>query len=57
MASKTTIVERRRQLKKIAMGRKRKNAARMHGSTLPNLPLTVPNANERAQIAAKAATR
>ena len=41
-------------MKKASMGMYRKNKEQREGTTRPNLPLTVPNANERAQAQAKA---
>ena len=53
MASPTKISERRRELRKINMGAKRKRKLRVEGSTMPTLPLNMPNANEKAQAARK----
>ncbi|MEZ4743975.1 MAG: hypothetical protein R3B45_16260 [Bdellovibrionota bacterium] len=55
MASSTKKLKVRRKLNKAAKGKKRKNQMRFHGSTAPNLPLTMPNANEKA-MKAKAAS-
>lgn len=52
MASATRIVKLRRKMKKAAMGSKRKAQLRIHGSTQADLPLNVPNANEKAQLQA-----
>lgn len=49
MASTTKKLKIRRLLKKAAQGKKRKNAARQHGTTACSLPLDKPNANELAQ--------
>lgn len=49
MASATKKLKVRRKLRKASMGTARKNAARKYGTTQPNLPLNVPNANELAQ--------
>ena len=54
MASTTKKLKVRRALNKARAGKKRKNAIRRHGSTIPNLPLNMPNANEKAQLAANA---
>jgi hypothetical protein len=53
MASPTKISERRRELRKINMGAKRKRKLRVEGSTMPTLLLNMPNANEKAQAARK----
>lgn len=53
MASATRIVKLRRKMKKASMGRKRKAQLRIKGSTQLDLPLNVPNANEKAQIQAR----
>ena len=57
MSSPTKVHKRRKVLKSIARGRKRKNADRNHGTTAPNLPLDKPNANEQKQKAAHAAAK
>ena len=48
MASCTRRLKVRRKLAKASAGKKRKNYERNHGSTGPNLPLNMPNANEKA---------
>lgn len=48
MASRTQVTDTRRAMKKASKGRKRKNMARNNGSTIANLPLNMPNANEVA---------
>lgn len=53
MGSPTRVTERRRELRRIKLGTKRKRAIRIDGTTAAPLPLNVPNANERAQIAAR----
>lgn len=53
MASATKKLKVRRKLTKAKKGKARKNAAKLHGSTAKNLPLNMPNANEKAQAAAK----
>ena len=55
MASVTKKLKVRRALNKARAGKKRKNALRLHGSTAVSLPLDKPNANEKAQLAAKQA--
>lgn len=57
MSSPTKVHKRRKVLKSIARGRKRKNHDRNHGTTAPNLPLDKPNANELKQKAAHAAKK
>jgi hypothetical protein len=54
MASPTKKSKVRRALNKARAGKKRKNKLRIVGSTAASLPLNKPNANERAQIAARA---
>jgi hypothetical protein len=54
MASPTKKKKVRKILKKASVGRERKNANRLHGTTQASLALNVPNAAERAQIAARA---
>lgn len=49
MASTTKKLKVRRKLNKANAGKKRKNRLANHGSTLKNLPLDKPNANEIAQ--------
>jgi hypothetical protein len=49
MASSTKKTKVRRRIKIAGKGTLRKNHDRKYGSTLPNLPLTKPNANEQAQ--------
>ncbi len=53
MASSTKKLKVRRLINKASKGKKRKNHESLHGSTAPNLPLNMPNANEKAQAAAK----
>jgi hypothetical protein len=48
MASTTKKVKVRRAIAIARQGRKRKNHDRNHGSTACNLPLNMPNANEKA---------
>jgi hypothetical protein len=52
MASPTKKSKVRRARNKARAGKKRKNKLRIVGSTRPSLKLNVPNANEKAQIAA-----
>ena len=52
MASKTTKLMRIRDRKMVTQGKQRKNKLRSQGTTAPNLPLNMPNAQEKAQIAA-----
>jgi len=52
MASNTRQTTARRNAKKASLGKKRKNKVRKFGSTAPDLPLSVPNANERKQTKA-----
>jgi hypothetical protein len=52
MASPTKKVKVRRIMNKARAGKIRKALAANHGSTAARLPLNMPNANERAQIAA-----
>ena len=52
MASPTKKSKIRRRMKKAKMGSKRKNLEQRRGTTGPNLPLNMPNANERAQTKA-----
>jgi hypothetical protein len=54
MASKTQKLTRIRERKVAKTGAARKNEVRRKGTTAPNLPLNKPNANEKAQAAAKA---
>ncbi len=54
MASPTKKSKVRRAMNKARAGKKRKNKVRILGTTAPSLPLTVPNAHERAQQAGKA---
>lgn len=54
MASATRIVKLRRKMKKASQGKKRKAKLRIKGSTILDLPLNKPNANEKAQILARA---
>lgn len=49
MASCKKKLKVRRALKNASKGRKRKNQLRREGSTKASLPLTMPNANEKAQ--------
>lgn len=53
MASPTRILKVRRTLAKVNGGTRRKKHDHLHGSTAPDLPLNQPNANEKAQLAAK----
>lgn len=53
MASVTKKLKVRRKLNAAKAGKKRKNRIALHGSTMKNLPLNMPNANEKAQAAAK----
>lgn len=54
MASPTKKLKIRRKINKARAGKARKNAVRRDGSTAKLLPLDVPNANEKAQKAARA---
>ncbi len=54
MASPTKKKKVRKLIKKARAGAKRKNANRLHGTTQANLPLTVPNAGERASLKKRA---
>ena len=49
MASPTRKLKVRRKLSKAKQAKRRKNHIRNYGSTEANLPLNVPNANERAK--------
>ncbi len=49
MASTTKQLKVRRSINKARAGKKRKNKISRLGSTAPALPLTMPNANEKAQ--------
>ncbi len=53
MASRTGQTETRRLINKARLGKKGKNHVRKYGTTKPGLPLNKPNANERAQAAAR----
>lgn len=53
MASPTKKLKVRRKLAIAKAGKKRKNYNRKYGSTAPNLPLNMPNAQEKAVKAAK----
>lgn len=53
MASKTRKLTNIRERKASKFGADRKNKIRLYGTTAPNLPLNKPNANEKAQAAAK----
>lgn len=53
MASCKKVLKVRRKLRNATKGRKRKNRVRRLGTTAPNLPLNVPNANEQAQAKKK----
>lgn len=53
MASCKKVLKVRRKLRNASKGRKRKNRVRRLGTTAPNLPLNVPNANEQAQAKKK----
>ena len=48
MASATKKLKVRRKLNKIRQGRKRKNQMKNYGSTAKDLPLNMPNAQEKA---------
>jgi len=48
MASPTRRLKVRRKLSKTGSGKARKNKNRNNGSTAANLPLNMPNANEKA---------
>jgi hypothetical protein len=54
MASKTRKLTNIRERKAATNGSARKNKLRREGTTAPSLPLNKPNANEKAQAAAKA---
>ena len=54
MASTTKKVKVRRLINLAKAGKSRKNAMKLHGSTAKNLPLNMPNAQEKAHAAAKA---
>lgn len=54
MASCTRVLKARRAMSKRRRGKERKNAARREGTTVKNLPLDKPTANELAQAKAKA---
>ncbi len=54
MASPTKKSKVRRAMNKARAGKKRKNKLRIVGSTAASLPLNAPNAQERANKAAKA---
>lgn len=49
MASPTNVVKKRRAIRKAAAGKRRKALMHNKGSVAPNLPLTMPNANEIKQ--------
>ena len=49
MASPTKRHKVRKAINKARAGKARKNKLALHGSTEKNLPLNMPNANERAQ--------
>ncbi len=53
MASPTKKVKVRRIMSKARAGKARKNNDANYGSTAKRLPLTMPNANESAQIASR----
>jgi hypothetical protein len=53
MASPTKKVTIVRERKKVKAGAARKNEIRRNGTTAANLPLNMPNANEKAQMARK----
>jgi len=55
MTSKTTKLMRIRDRKMITSGSKRKNLVRAKGTTVADLPLDRPNANEVAMQKARAA--
>lgn len=55
MASVTKKLKVRRAINKARAGKQRKNSLNRNGSTMVNLPLDKPNANEKAQLAAKKA--
>lgn len=54
MASCKKVLKVKRKLRAAKAGTKRKNKVRRLGTTLPNLPLDVPNAHEQKVIAARA---
>ncbi|MBC7661479.1 MAG: hypothetical protein H7249_17420 [Chitinophagaceae bacterium] len=56
MASPTKKSKVRRKLNKARAGKKRKNKLRIVGSTAPSLKLNMPNAGEKAAIAAAKAS-
>ena len=51
MASTTKKLKVRRKIRKAALGKSRKLHAMKFGTTAPNLPLNMPNAQEAAQKA------
>ena len=51
MASVTKKLKVRRKIRKAALGQTRKLYTAKFGTTAPNLPLNMPNANEAAQKA------
>ncbi|MFK7871658.1 MAG: hypothetical protein AB8C84_00610 [Oligoflexales bacterium] len=53
MASATKKLKVRRLLTIARRARKRKNHVNRFGTTAPSLPLNVPNANEKAMLAAR----
>lgn len=55
MTSPTAKHKQQRRIKAWARGKARKNDARNHGTTTPNLALNKPNANEVKQAEAKKA--
>jgi hypothetical protein len=57
MASPTKQTKIRRVLKKVGRANQRKNDERNHGTTVLNLPLTKPNANELKQKATQKAAK
>jgi len=57
MASPTRKTECRRRIRVAVLGKRRKKAIRSNGSTIPSLPLTVPNANEKKQAQRKASAK
>jgi len=53
MASQTRKLKVRRKLAKVSSGKKAKNLRAKYGSTAKDLPLNMPNAQEKAIAAAK----
>ena len=57
MGSPTKKHKTRRIAKLAKAGKGRKNLAQREGTTAPDLPLNKPNANEQAQMKARAANK